>query len=435
MATPNTTAPVVVEDEAAAPAQEYTLKILIPGRTIGAVIGKGGASIREITESTGAKVTVRTRDDVGSTRTERVVDIEGTPHVIASAYEPILFKVIEEAKSLDEAAEKTDEPSNGATPVPLKILVRNELIGHIIGKAGATIKQLSEDSGTEISLNQPETQPGPETLRIVTVKGTAVGLCAAQKLIVDKLLAVSKSIDLAKGVPSSTDNSSALYGSSAFPLLGGRSERNIVLVLESMIGSVIGRGGIYAKEIFKASNAKIHIETKDEKAQRQEEEGVEENTADERQVIVMGNPDCQFKAQQMIYSRLVDEDARQNNRKERRMKVHFPVQSTMLGRVIGKGGSKIKELATTSGARLKLLRYEDERPEDDTLVEIFGNFQEVQAAQNLIRQIAFEHRIRDLSGTENSHSNSHSNSHQNTNNTNNSNTNPNPAPVPAPAPN
>jgi len=397
------------------PPQEYTLKILIPGKTIGAVIGKGGASIREITDFTGAKITVRTRDDIGSTRTERVVDIEGTPEVIANAYEPILFKVIEEAKILDEASKtETDEPSNGATPVPLKILVRNELIGHIIGKAGATIKQLSEDSGTDISLNQPETQPGPETLRIVTVEGSAVGLCAAQKLIVDKLLSVSKSIDLAKGVaPVQADNNSMLYGSSAFPLLGGRSERNIVLVLESMIGAVIGRGGIYAKEITKVSNAKIHIETKDEKAQRQEEEGVEENAADERQVIVMGNPDCQFKAQQMVYQRLVDEDSRQNNRKERRMKVHFPVQSTMLGRVIGKGGSKIKELAATSGARLKLLRYEDERPEDDTLVEIFGNFQEVQAAQNLIRQIAFEHRIRDLSGPE-----QHQNNNRNNNNNN-----------------
>lgn len=385
--------------------KEFSLKILVPGKTIGAVIGKGGASIREITESTGAKVTIRARDDIGSTRTERVVDIEGTPDVIAKAYEPILFKVIEEAKNLEEASdntEKTEEtPTNGTTAVPLKILVRNELIGHIIGKNGATIKQLSEDSGTQIALNQPETQPGPETLRIVTIEGSAVGLCAAQKLVVDKLLAVSKSIDMAKSVQPNTGNSSALYGSSAFPLLGGRSERNVVLVLENMVGAIIGRQGASAKEITKTSNAKLHIETKVEKAQRHEDEGIEENASDERQVIVMGNPDCQFKAQQMIYQRLVEEDARQGNRKERRMKVHFPVQSTMLGRVIGKGGSKIKELASTSGARLKLLRYEDERPEDDTLVEIFGNFREVQAAQNLIRQIAFEHRIRDLSVNDN----------------------------------
>ena len=275
-----------------------------------------------------------------------------------------------------------DQPENGKTQVPLKILIVNELIGHIIGKGGSTIKQLSDDSGTEIQINQPDSQPGPETLRIVTVEGSAVGLCEAQKLVVGKLLNVRKSIEQASGSrrQSSSKNAnsgSALYGASAFPLLGGRSERNIVLVLESMIGSVIGRQGVHAKEITKVSNAKIHIETRDEKETRQEDEADEESGADERQIVVMGNPDCQFKAQHLIYQRLQDEDRKNNNRKERRMKVHFPVQSTMLGRVIGKGGAKIKELAATSGARLKLLRYEDEQEEDDTIIEIFGSFQEV----------------------------------------------------------
>jgi len=385
---------------AADPTDEYSLKILVPGRTIGAVIGKAGASIKEITESTNAKVIVRPRDDVGSTRSERVVDIEGTVDSIAAAYESIMFKVEAEAKVIDSTEE---QPENGKTQVPLKILIVNELIGHIIGKGGSTIKQLSEDSGTEIQINQPDSQPGPETLRIVTVEGSAVGLCEAQKLVVGKLLTVRKSIEQASGSRrqssgGSANSSSALYGASAFPLLGGRSERNIVLVLESMIGSVIGRQGVHAKEITKVSNAKIHIETRDEKETRQEDDDDEESGADERQIVVMGNPDCQFKAQQQIYLRLQDEDRKNNNRKERRMKVHFPVQSTMLGRVIGKGGAKIKELAATSGARLKLLRYEDEQEDDDTIVEIFGSFQEAQAAQNLIRQIAFEHRIRDMSG-------------------------------------
>ena len=83
---------------AADPTDEYSLKILVPGRTIGAVIGKAGASIKEITESTNAKVIVRPRDDVGSTRSERVVDIEGTVDSIAAAYESIMFKVEAEAK-------------------------------------------------------------------------------------------------------------------------------------------------------------------------------------------------------------------------------------------------------------------------------------------------------------------------------------------------
>lgn len=371
---------------------DFSLKILVPGNTVGAVIGKGGASIREITESSSAKVNVRPRDDVGSTRTERVIDIDGTVDSIAAAYEAIMFIVEAEAKSANE--EVSDASSDGTSLVPLKVLVANELIGHIIGKGGSTIKQLSEDSGTTIQLDNPESQPGPETLRVVNVEGPAVGLCEAQKLIVKKLISVQKSIDQSNNGRRTT---SGVYGASAFPLLGGRSERNTVLVLESMIGAVIGREGINAKEISKVSKAKLHIETRDEKEQRVADEG-DEGGSDERHIFVMGNPDCQFTAQQMIYERLVDEDRKNNNRRERRLKVHFPVQSSMLGRVIGKRGTKIKELATNSGARLKLLRYEDEQEDDDTIIEIFGNFQEAQAAQNLIRQIVFEHRIRYMSG-------------------------------------
>ena len=97
--TTNSNTSAASNDAAAAdPADEYSLKILVPGRTIGAVIGKGGASIKEITESTNAKVIVRPRDDVGSTRSERVVDIEGTVDSIAAAYESIMFKVEAEAK-------------------------------------------------------------------------------------------------------------------------------------------------------------------------------------------------------------------------------------------------------------------------------------------------------------------------------------------------
>lgn len=146
-------------------------------------------------------------------------------------------------------------------------------MGHIIGKAGATIKQLSEDSGTQISINQPEIELGPESLRIITVSGAAVGLCAAQKLLTEKLQAIGKSLKTSDGAPVlagiavpagavpaggmggmmvppmggmmgggmgmlvEMTSTAALYGSGAFPILGGRGERNIVLVLETMIGA------------------------------------------------------------------------------------------------------------------------------------------------------------------------------------------------------
>ena len=78
-------------------------------------------------------------------------------------------------------------------------------------------------------------------------------------------------------------------------------------------------------------------------------------------IIVMGGPEQQFKAQQIIYKRLLEEDQRSGTTKrERRLKVLFPIPNDMLGRVIGKGGAKIKELAGTSGARLRLVRPDNQ---------------------------------------------------------------------------
>lgn len=67
-----------------------------------------------------------------------------------------------------------------------------------------------------------------------------------------------------------------------------------------------------------------------------------------------------------------------STRSFRSLRVHSESSSFLpvfsLGRVIGKGGTKIKELADTSGARLKLIRYDDE-VNDDTgqLVSFIGD--------------------------------------------------------------
>jgi hypothetical protein len=93
---------------------------------------------------------------------------------------------------------------------------------------------------------------------------------------------------------------------------------------------------------------------------------------DERHVIVMGTPEQQFKAQYRIHELMLSDDALREGAHRsasggvaagiggfpgagagaggpRRMKVHFHVPVNVLGSVIGKGGVKINEIATTSG--------------------------------------------------------------------------------------
>lgn len=63
------------------------------------------------------QVTVRPRDSVGSTRSDRVVELRGSTAAVAAAYEAIMFKVEAEAKTLDP----NTIPANGETMVPLKV--------------------------------------------------------------------------------------------------------------------------------------------------------------------------------------------------------------------------------------------------------------------------------------------------------------------------
>eukprot|EP00039_Didymoeca_costata_P018611 m.334196 g.334196 ORF g.334196 m.334196 type:complete len:424 (+) comp17309_c0_seq1:62-1333(+) len=373
----------------------YVMNFLVPNKMVGAVIGLQGQAIKEMTRTSGARISVLNKDALGSSRTERIVEVEGALPKVSAAFKLIQEKIEADAETQGVAPSEEDQ-----TRVPLKLLVANELIGHIIGKKGASIQQLINDSGTDITISQPESAHlGPGTIRVITVNGSLGAVCLAQSLICRKLHSILSDPETSPMRP--PDSAAQLFGASAFPIIGGKSEKNIVYVLESMIGAIIGKGGVHAQEITRATKCKLHIETREEKADRDDstkKDGEEDpRVADERQIIVMGPPNIQFMAQQMIYQLLVDDDQRQGNRRERRLKVHFAVPSSMLGRLIGKGGVKIKELAETSGARLKLIREEQQTEEEETFIEIFGSFAATQAAQNLIRQMTLEHRLRDLS--------------------------------------
>ena len=70
------------------------------------------------------------------------------------------------------------------------------------------------------------------------------------------------------------------------------------------------------------------------------------------------------------------------------MKLEMTVPGNCVGRVIGKGGAKIKEMTATSGAHLKIIRQEDV---EDVQLQVAGNLRQIQAAQYLVWAIVAEH--------------------------------------------
>merc|ERR1719480_564754 len=91
----------------------------------------------------------------------------------------------------------TDEPRT-----VISIYVENMYIGGIIGKKGATIKKLSEDSGAKIDITQEEKEEGedgekrrdPQRSRLVNLTGTSEQLKKVVKAIAKTLSEISQSL-------------------------------------------------------------------------------------------------------------------------------------------------------------------------------------------------------------------------------------------------
>ncbi|KAM3665773.1 poly(rC)-binding protein 4 [Ammospiza nelsoni] len=207
-----------------------TLRLVIPASQCGSLIGKAGAKIREIRESTGAQVQVA--GDLLPNSTERAVTVSGVPDTIIQCVRQICAVILESPPkgatipyhpglslgtillsanqgfsmqgqySGVSPAEvtKLQQLSGHALPfAPLghaptmvpgldassqsssqEFLVPNDLIGCIIGRHGSKISEIRQMSGAHIKIGN-QTEGSSE--RHVTITGTPVSITLAQYLI------------------------------------------------------------------------------------------------------------------------------------------------------------------------------------------------------------------------------------------------------------
>jgi len=127
---------------------DLALKILVSNGDAGAIIGKGGSNISAIKASTGTSVKMSQTGDFFPGTQERVLLLTGTLPGVTEALRQVLAKTGLPAPG--------SEPTMEAVEVKLRMPVPNSAAGGIIGKAGATIKQISESSGARVQLSQKD---------------------------------------------------------------------------------------------------------------------------------------------------------------------------------------------------------------------------------------------------------------------------------------
>ncbi|KAK4128602.1 eukaryotic type KH-domain (KH-domain type I) [Parathielavia appendiculata] len=124
------------------------------------IIGKGGENVSKIRQMSGAKCTV---SDYQKGAVERILTVSGIVDAVAKAFGLII-------RTLNN--EPLNEPSNQHSKTyPLRLLVPHILIGSIIGKGGARIKEIQEASGAR--LNASDSCLPLSTERSLVVMGVA----------------------------------------------------------------------------------------------------------------------------------------------------------------------------------------------------------------------------------------------------------------------
>ncbi|KAM6985998.1 insulin-like growth factor 2 mRNA-binding protein 2a [Aplochiton taeniatus] len=391
---------------------DFPLRMLVPTQFVGAIIGKEGLTIKNVTKQTQSKVDIHRKENAGAA--EKPITIHSTPEGCSSACRMILDIMQKEASET-----KTTEE------IPLKILAHNSLVGRLIGKEGRNLKKIEEETGTKITISslQDLTIYNPE--RTITVKGNMEACCKAEAEVMRKLreayendiAAINQQTNLIPGLnlnalgifstglsvlpPASgprggappvapagynpfmshSSHLSGLYGvppASAIPHQHSPQalEQEVVYLFipTQAVGALIGKKGQHIKQLARFAGASIKIAP------------AESPDVTERKVIITGPPEAQFKAQGRIFGKLKEENFF-TAKEEVKLETHIKVPSTAAGRVIGKGGKTVNELQNLTSAEVIVPRDQTPDENDEVFVKISGHFFASQTAQRKIREI------------------------------------------------
>uniref|UniRef100_A0AAQ6I8V1 RRM domain-containing protein n=1 Tax=Anabas testudineus TaxID=64144 RepID=A0AAQ6I8V1_ANATE len=325
---------------------DIPLRVLVPTQFVGAIIGKEGATIRNITKLTHSKIDIHRKENAGAA--EKPITIHSTPEGCSNACRTIMEIMQKEA--LD--TKFTEE-------IPLKILAHNNFVGRLIGKEGRNLKKIEQDTGTKITISplQDLTLYNPE--RTITVKGSIEACSRAEEEVMKKIRESYESDMAAMNlqsnlIPGLNLNALGLFPSGA-PGMGPSM---------SNVPPPGAHGGCSSFGIAPA-------------------EGMD---AKQRMVIIVGPPEAQFKAQCRIFGKLKEENFF-GPKEEVKLEAHIKVPSFAAGRVIGKGGKTVNELQNLTCAEVVVPRDQTPDENDQVIVKISGHFFACQLAQRKIQEI------------------------------------------------
>ncbi|XP_051564798.1 insulin-like growth factor 2 mRNA-binding protein 2 isoform X4 [Myxocyprinus asiaticus] len=345
---------------------DFPLRILVPTQFVGAIIGKEGLTIKNITKQTQSKVDIHRKENAGAA--EKPITIHSTPEGCSAACRMIM-----------DIMEKEANDTKVMEDIPLKILAHNSLVGRLIGKEGRNLKKIEEETETKITISSLQDLTIYNQERTIIVKGSIEACCRAEVDVMRKLREAYENDIAIAAINGHSSHLGGLYGvppASAISHQHTAPEQEVVYLFipTQSVGAIIGKKGQHIKQLARFAGASIKIEP------------AESPDVTQRMVIITGPPEAQFKAQGRIFGKLKEENFF-TAKEEVKLETHIKVPSSAAGRVIGKGGKTVNELQNLTSAEVIVPRDQTPDENDEVFVKISGHFFASQTAQRKIREI------------------------------------------------
>ena len=323
----------------------FSTTMMIPLDMTRKLIGPQGSTIRDIQDRSGAQVDVARRNTAVDGMIE--VTLSGPEDCCKSARD-LINNLVEESSHPAETVYMTIEES---------------MCGLIIGARGSKIRSIQDNSGASIRIDKRnEARDGKVQ---VTITGSAQQ-CGDAKDEIEHIIneggnkeAKARSFDAGEHVVE-------------------------IYVPESKCGMIIGRGGSKIAEIQERTNTRVDVNSRE-----RDEQGM-------CLVTISGDPENCKEAQDIVQGIVNEED--RGDRGDRggdrgdmpieRGSMDIWVETSSLGRIIGKGGAKIREIERMY--RVKIDVKKDVQDDNETKVILIGAKEDVLSTRDYIYDMVDE---------------------------------------------
>eukprot|EP00931_Biecheleriopsis_adriatica_P057562 TRINITY_DN34162_c0_g1_i1.p1 TRINITY_DN34162_c0_g1~~TRINITY_DN34162_c0_g1_i1.p1 ORF type:complete len:614 (-),score=145.98 TRINITY_DN34162_c0_g1_i1:105-1946(-) len=323
-------------------------QFFVEQRLVGWIIGRSGATLREIEQAYHVKVVVdQSSKHSGYSR----VDISGSPEQIHQATDHINSSLSRATTGSEGALDGRfllDHPPSQNSDLYEEMQIKQRYIGWLLGRGGGAIGEIEQESGCKVCINQDSKAMG---YSVAQLHGTPAQREQARS-------AIEESIQRAKASGDS------------------RTSEETVQIEQKWVGWLLGKRGGLAKEIEQESGANVTID------QSTKELGYST-------VRITGNADQVDHARDRINASLEKAGAAPLHAKAVAaangsggrgsfVDAEVTVDQQFVGWLLGKGGGAVKEVEGKTGAKITV--NQDTKAQGFSRIHFSGTASQISSA-------------------------------------------------------